>query len=65
MGGNSDPGPSQTVTRPARLPTAMSPQVVEQKRRARTNAEDRTGRTSTMLSDALRNLVGSKGKLGA
>ena len=64
MGGNSDQ-PSQTVTRPVRLPTAMSPQVVEQRRRAATNATDRTGRSSTVLSDALRNLVGSKGKLGA
>lgn len=61
MGGNSSPSPPATT----RLPTQTDPALRAAQQRAQQAAQNRTGRSSTILSDALRSVVGSAGKLGS
>lgn len=60
-------GGGQTASRPkpVRMPTATDPDIIAARRRATEDAAKRTGRQSTVLSDALRSVTGSHGKLGA
>ena len=60
-GGSSRPVPPTVV----RMPAQRDPNVVAAGLRAREDILKRSGRTSTVLSDTLRSLTGSKGRLGA
>lgn len=61
MGGRRDL-PTPTVTR---LPTQDSSLVRDTRASARADIQGRGGRQSTILSDLLKQLTGSKGLLGA
>jgi hypothetical protein len=47
------------------MPTERDPAVIAAGLRAREEILRRSGRTSTILSDAFRTITGSKGRLGA
>lgn len=59
-GNNSSANPSVT-----RLPTQQDPSLRAAQLRAQEAARKRTGRLSTVLTDGLRGLVGTAGKLGS
>lgn len=63
FGGGSKPAappPAPVV----RMPVETDPSVLAAGERARAEARRRSGRLSTILSDNLRGLTGSSGKLG-
>ena len=60
FGGSSAPPPPK----PTRLPTQNNATLIAAQRRARAAVRGRRGRLSTVLSDGLRSLTGSIGKLG-
>jgi hypothetical protein len=66
MGGRSKPvivqAPDPIVTR---MPSESDPALRAAQQRAVADARKKTGRTSTILSDSLRSLNGSAGRLGA
>ena len=56
---------TSTTSSVVRMPTATDAAVLAAGQRAQEAARKRTGRASTILSDALRSMTGSSGKLGA
>jgi hypothetical protein len=58
-------GQQQTAVRVTRLPGQTDPAVRQAQMRAEQEKKRTSGRTSTILTDALRSIVGSGGKLGA
>jgi len=66
MGGRSQPvvvqAPDPVVTR---MPSESDPALRAAQGRALADARKKTGRSSTILSDTLRSLNGSAGRLGA
>ncbi len=50
--------------KPTRLPVDNNAAMIAARNRARTALRRRTGRLSTVLTDGLRSLTGSIGKLG-
>lgn len=62
-GGSSLPDPAPRP-RPVRLPVYDNSAINSTRRRAARNTQSRQGRSSTILSDALRNITGSEGLLG-
>lgn len=50
---------------PSRMPDPMDPRILEAQRRRRQDARQRTGRLDTILSSALRETMGTTGRLGA
>lgn len=62
MGGRAQQQPEVAVTR---LPKATDPSLRQAQMRAQEARTRGSGRLSTILTDTLRNLVGSFGKLGA
>ena len=61
FGGGSQPPPPK----PVRMPTESDAAVIAAGQRAREEVTKRAGRSSTILTDALRGITGSKGRLGA
>jgi len=60
-GGQRTPKPEP----PSRMPDPMDPRILEAQRRRRLDAGQRTGRLDTILSSALRETMGTRGRLGA
>lgn len=60
-GGNSKPEPPKVV----RMPVVSDPSVQAAANRARNSARQRSGRMSTILSNPLRSVNGSRGLLGS
>lgn len=59
-GGGSTPAAPKVV----RMPTQNNPTVLAAQRRTQEAAKNRGGRDSTILTDALRSMTGSAGRLG-
>jgi hypothetical protein len=59
--GSPKPPPPPPVVR---MPVETDPSILAAGERARAEARKRAGRLSTILSDSLRSLTGSSGKLG-
>ena len=61
FGGGTQPPPPP---KPVRMPTERDPAVIAAGLRAREQLARSSGRSSTVLTDVLRSVTGSKGKLG-
>lgn len=64
LGGKKKDEEELIVEAPDRMPDPLDPRILEQERAARERRQQRNGRRSTILSDALRDRVGGVGTVG-